>query len=517
MINSYQNSIIAQLLEAITGQINFTGTPTSNIGDILLSILEQTPYDKEPKSVLAELFLKLKDKLEGRAFTPYDKEPKSAIAEILLSILNETEYDKEPNSRIAELLLELKAELESYVELTASGAIANFTTSVVKPLVNLTSYFKATQEAGTPTPQSPKAISGVSAVNVVYCHKNMFDLNYLTASGITIQNGEASGTAEAFHTAFNCNAGGVKGLKFENGKQFALSFKAYTNGANPNGQGIYIGFRYTDNTNDNIVIANNVTAKTAFSVVSNSSKTIQCVQISYVNVNSNIWYLSDIQIEVSSQATSYEAYNGSTTLINLGGTYYGGYVTQDKNGKRELVVTCVKEHISLQGKTYDTANGYDAWLIYLENRSYNAGSSTNKLCSVCNNYKYEGSSANVEHYYIAPQAVVIYLAENTFRNGEFDVVYPLETPFTIALPDGEPITAFNGVNNVYNDSGDTSVTYLAKIEDNLNATAKFRAEVKALKEKAKEEEKEIIKEDPIEEVKEPIKDSGETKKGANKA
>lgn len=70
----------------------------------------------------------------------------------------------------------------------------------------------------------------------------------------------------------------------------------------------------------------------------------------------------------------------------------------------------------------------------------------------------------------------------------------------------------NGVNNIYNDSGDTSVTYLAKIADNLNATAKFRAEVKAQKEKAKEELKEDVKED-VKEL-EPIKDSGEKKRGA---
>lgn len=515
MINSYQNSIIAQLLEAITGQINFTGTPTSNIGDILLSILEQTPYDKEPKSVLAELFLKLKDKLEGRAFTPYDKEPKSAIAEILLSILNETEYDKEPNSRVAELLLELKAELESYAELTASGAIANFTTSVIKPLVNLTAYFKATQEAGTPTPQSPKAITGVSAVNVVHCHKNMFDLNYLTASGITIQNGEASGTAEAFHTSFNRNAGGVKGLKFENGKQFALSFKAYTNGANPNGQGIYIGFRYTDNTNDNIVIANNVTAKTAFSVVSNSSKTIQCVQISYVNVNSNIWYLSDIQLEENSQATAFEAFNGSTTLITLGGTYYGGYITQDKDGKRELTVT--HELIDLGSRTWAVhQNGfyYNSFgdLIKRYEPSVVADLLAQKYQVKTAQYVYgHGSEVGL----IGLNSNLMYVTDSATPSGL--LVYPINEPITVALPDGEPITAFNGVNNIYNNSSDTSVTYLAKIEDNLNATDKFRAEEKAQKEKAKEEEKEIIKEDPIEEVKEPIKDSGETKKGDNKA
>ena len=49
MVTGYQNGTIAQLLQAIIGQINFDGEPISNIGDILLSILEQTPYDDEPK------------------------------------------------------------------------------------------------------------------------------------------------------------------------------------------------------------------------------------------------------------------------------------------------------------------------------------------------------------------------------------------------------------------------------------------------------------------------------------
>lgn len=503
MINSYQNSIIAQLLEAITGQINFTGTPTSNIGDILLSILEQTPYDKEPKSVLAELFLKLKDKLEGRAFTPYDKEPKSAIAEILLSILNETEYDKEPNSRIAELLLELKAELESYAELTASGAIANFTTSVVKPLVNLTAYFKATQEAGTPTPQSPKAISGVNAVSVFHCGANLFDISTKTnGKALKWNDGDTFTDAQSIVSDY---------IEAKEGAKFTSNYNAqwccYDKNKNYLGN-IVSGSLVTTSGNDTTTN----TIPSGYGVYY-----LRLGFRSSTNNNANMTEKTDIVLSVGNVALPFEPYNGSTTLINLGGTYYGGYVSQDKNGKRGLVVTCAKEHISLQGKAYDTANGFDAWLIYLENRSYNAGSSTNKLCSVCNNYKYEGSIANVEHYYISSGAMVIYLAENTFRDGEFDVIYPLETPFTVALPDGEPITAFNGVNNVYNDSGDTSVTFLAKIADNLNATAKLRAEVKAQKIKAKEELKEIIIEEPIEEVKEPIKDSGEIKKGANKA
>lgn len=46
----------------------------------------------------------------------------------------------------------------------ASGAIANFTTSLAKPLTELTSTIVAQQASGTPTPSSPLPISGFSSV-----------------------------------------------------------------------------------------------------------------------------------------------------------------------------------------------------------------------------------------------------------------------------------------------------------------------------------------------------------------
>lgn len=136
MENSYQNSTTSQIIDAIINQLSFEGESKSDIADILLSILKQTPYEKEPNSVIAELFIKLKAKIEGESFEPFDKPYISNIAEIIKSILDETEYNNAPNSRIAELLLELKEELEAYVERTASGAVANFTTSLALPLVS---------------------------------------------------------------------------------------------------------------------------------------------------------------------------------------------------------------------------------------------------------------------------------------------------------------------------------------------------------------------------------------------
>ena len=167
MVNSYQNSVIAQILEAIIDSGTYDGATNSEIADILLSILNETPYEKEPTSVIAELFLKVKAKIEGESYEPYDKPYISRIAEILISILNESEYTNAPNSKIAELLLELKEALESYTEVTTSGAICSFITNVAKPLVSLKTNIDYNAE-------------GVSAVSVYQLGGNLFNKDNVT-------------------------------------------------------------------------------------------------------------------------------------------------------------------------------------------------------------------------------------------------------------------------------------------------------------------------------------------------
>lgn len=378
MAKDYQNGVIAQLLEAIVSQVNFDGEPISNIGDILLSILEQTPYDKEPKSVLAELFLKLKNKLEGDPFTPYDKDPKSVLAEILLSILNETEYTDPPTSRIGELLLELKAELESYAEITTSGAITNFTTSLIKPLVNLTVNIDA-------------SVNGVIEVSVIHCHKNLYQYDEnKVAQGTT-----TTSTTRAYYPI------GVKGA-------CTLTFTASLKSGESVTQSDYLNIGKLRKSDGLLEITNpfitpsEITQRTV--TISNDDSFI-LMSLENPTVIKSILSRYDIQIEVGSYASDYEAYNGNTKVINLGGTYYnGGTLTQDKYGNTKL-----------------TADGQ-----------------------------------------------------------------------TIDLPDGEPIITLNGVNNIYNDSGDTSVTYLALVSDNITISAKARATIKAEKLKLKEQEKEPI-------------------------
>lgn len=60
-------------------------------------------------------------------------------------------------------------ELTTYIPVwnnTASGAIATFDTSLALPLQDCTIAIKAVQEEGTPTPSSPKLISGFTGANI---------------------------------------------------------------------------------------------------------------------------------------------------------------------------------------------------------------------------------------------------------------------------------------------------------------------------------------------------------------
>ena len=491
---AYQNSTISQILEAILEQTTFTGTSNSNIADILLSILYNTPYDEEPKSVLAELFLKLKAKIENEPFEPYDKEPKSVLAEILLSILNETEYTKPATSRIGELLLQLKEELEKYAEVTVSGAICNFNTSLVKPLVNLKAYFEATQEAGTPTPQSPKAISGVSAVNVIHSNKNLLNPNYFTnQSDYYVVNNDGSITVK-----------GVDGRAWSALNAIPMKKGTYTFSRN-----VQKGtFQIRSSLND--YASNLVSDSTLFRSFTLSDDCFIKIKLD-VGATGEYPITDTFQIELGSSATSIEPYNGSTTLINLGGTYYGGYVEQDKDGHRKLVLT----------KAIEVFNGSENWALTYANRfrvnrqpnfSVLAGDNSYNVVS-CNMLAYEvvGDSTLLHNNcftWFSSTNNLFVRAEDITNLDDFKALLNqtnlvvegiLAEPIEIDLPDGEPIITFNGDNNIYNDSANTEVTYLTTINDNINRAVTVKRQQDRLKELEKEALKpkdEVIVEEP---------------------
>jgi hypothetical protein len=499
---AYQNSTIAQILEAILGQGSFDGDTSSDIAEILLSILYATPYTKEPKSTIADLLIRLKAKIEGDSFEPYDGPYEGQIAEIIIATLEEAEYTKAPRSRIAELFLALKAEIESYAEVTVSGAIANFTTSLKKPLVNLAAIFQATQESGTPTPQDPKAISGVSAVSVIHTKENLVDIRPFN---------EWVAVRSSYFVFRNCIPNTIINVSLID-KDTSVDLSGISFGfvdSKWSGEEQLTTLEYRWFIQGGIVQSGkrNISAGDANKILTGlifypqTEETYNKLMARY-----------DYEFELNS-VSEYHAYGGSTTLINLGGTYYGGELSQDKNGKRKIKVTMgFKTANDIEFKRSNNGGLWANYLFYgriVERMQYYT------ILPMCNKYQVvSGAIADLQDLQIvAPKwtgSDYIYICDNNYTtpqdfvnaNQDLIIVYELAEPFEIDLPDGSPIIANVGVNNIYNDAGDTSVTYLTTISDNIRKAVNFKAAKEALK-KQKELEKELeIKEPELPEKKE---------------
>ena len=175
------------------------------------------------------------------------------------------------------------------------------------------------EEGSSPTSYAPYSnicpITGYTEANVTRTGKNLFDLNYLTATGITITDGVVSGTAATFHTNFGGTAGGVPIPVLPQG-QLTLSFDVKTDGnASTSGNGIVVRFHYTDNTWTGIMKANNATDYSHEIMTSTANKVVDYIYISYSSTGSNLWYFKNIQLESASSATAYEPYKGEVFTI----------------------------------------------------------------------------------------------------------------------------------------------------------------------------------------------------------
>lgn len=83
-------------------------------------------------------------------------------------VVNGIEYTSELDTSNKKIIGAIN-EIASYTPVygnTASGAIATFDTSLALPLQDCTIAINAVQESGTPTPSSPKLISGFTGANI---------------------------------------------------------------------------------------------------------------------------------------------------------------------------------------------------------------------------------------------------------------------------------------------------------------------------------------------------------------
>ena len=365
---------------------------------------------------------------------------------------------------------------------TKSGSVANFETDLVLPYQLAKFGIVATQASGTPTPSNPLAISGVSSVKTVKCGANLCnqaDIVSAYPSKYTID------TDGSIKTVGNL---GLSDVLWTNTSKASgsLNIIFVSKYQNTGSVGIRPKIIYTDGTNSDVYTTNTQDYSTK-TLLTASGKTVEKIVVDYGTNNPTNFYL---MVTLDTSATTFEAYNGQEITIALGDTYYGGYVEVDKDGHRRLVVTYGRQKKLLS--EYSAKDNLTDTIKYI---FYNFVSATpirnNK--QKCNVAEFGYHTLDNTHFYLASSTnLSIWLPTDTPLTTEIEVIFELETPIIIDIPDGEPITALNGVNNVFCDSGDTEVTYKLSINkalSNLGGGNRSVSLAKSVEEEVKEEPK----------------------------
>lgn len=180
-----------------------------------------------------------------------------------------------------------------------------------------TTYGGDTDQDGTPTPDVPIDVDMVTGSQTIKVHgKNLFDINSLAQGSVTVSDGIASGTAGQFYTEFSS---GITLLSTS--PIMSITVTGYRDGESSTGNGLLFRAIYTDETTENIVIFPNSTiSPTTLTGSTDSSKTLDKIAIVYGSGSSNMWHLTQIQIEAGSTPSSYEVYQSSDYTLNLGST-----------------------------------------------------------------------------------------------------------------------------------------------------------------------------------------------------
>ena len=351
----------------------------------------------------------------------------------------------------------------------ASGPIANFKTSLELPIKSLGIDVNAVQAAGTPTPAAPLLISGWNEISLTKCGKNLLPFEDVLTEGWTrTQNGITAEYSNGIMHLYGTN-------ELNAWNDIVVFNDIWRNNELrlPSGTFAIPDHLAVRISEDNIGYGNKGGV-----VTFNNSIYIRGF---YISVPANFtvdWYVPMMFVYGSVIPTTYEPFNGTKEVINLGGTYYGGHLTQDKDGHRQFVVTHAKKKASdfnwYRGNMNTANTGRQFYLYFNNYPDYN--SFKEMLCdsllknnttnwNALNLYEFTAGSTNylvicVEDYASAAAMLADY--------GDMEFTVILKNPFTIDLSDGDPIVAFQGVNNIYAVSGDASVEYALTIEEYID-------------------------------------------------
>lgn len=294
---------------------------------------------------------------------------------------------------------------------------------------------------GTPSPSNPRAISGWSACNVTKCGKNL--CHFFNDGQVPSINTGALVSYNGCRTGF---------IKVQPASSYTLSAASLST---PNCFIFYYDkdYNYLAYGFGNVPLTRITPSNCCYIMLRNDSPLTDIV---------------NAQLELGSTATTYEAYNGTTDTISLGGTVYGGELNVT-TGK--LTITHGIVDLGSLNWTYDSANlRFQSTFISGMKGLSNNSETPNWKCSSYNVVSISAfdSTPRPDNSLRGTVNNTIIFVRNTnytdpaiFKTDMSGVqlVYELATPTTTTLTPTEVATVL-GYNNIFANTGDVvSVTY----------------------------------------------------------
>lgn len=351
---------------------------------------------------------------------------------------------------------------------TASGSVATFDTDLTENLVEVKCQIVAQQSgSGTPSPSNPLPITTYTEMNVSQSGgKNILpDLSTLPLSSMcqrsNVSYGDYGAVIDATGT-YSRYGWVLKGLKI--GYEYTLSFKAFTN----SGYGrIYLNNE--DTLGSNYGARNFDETETDYSITFTATTNVLLIFVyNTANTSSGRTTIKNIQLEFGSSATTFEPYNGTTANIPFGQNVANG-VLDVTTGKLRVTHGYKKFSDITDWNSSTLSSGIMRGLI----TDTAVTSSAVPTMAICSNLQAKAwsplQSTDIGYFAVSPsQYIVLPYGQSTtisdFLNdwGNFELCYPLATPQTIQL-DSNTITALLNENNIWCDTGDTSVKYILSV------------------------------------------------------
>ena len=175
----------------------------------------------------------------------------------------------------------------------------------------------------------PYKEGGYPGIRVTRSGKNLFDINLLANSDITVQNGEAVGIMNKFIEAYVASGSTKIPIRIDGNHKMCWTYTAWNQGnVSTSGNGAQLYWRFQNGTNKvTRTIPNSQT--TPLTVVSQSYEMYQGALplkagFSAASQGTNIWHFSNMQFELGNTPTEYEAFKGNTYDTTFPATIYGG-------------------------------------------------------------------------------------------------------------------------------------------------------------------------------------------------